>query len=148
MMRGHINMFVAPDLANRAHFLNIQFNGSDLPFIVDSGCAPLSVIPAWFLNGMVYDEGDRRGVEPYVYKDYQGTKVVVTEEIKLWVLTQIKSDPSKQRLARINFAVIEGGGPNCVLLSEDYFNKFGVESPEILIWKALGGALRRVRRLK
>ena len=48
-------------------------------------------------------------------------------------------EPTKQRLTKVKFSVIQGSGPNFVLLSEMYFNALGVEAPEVLIWKMLGG---------
>jgi hypothetical protein len=41
---GTANMFVSGSIAARPKYLSIQFNGSELPFIVDSGCAPHSVM--------------------------------------------------------------------------------------------------------
>ena len=138
--KGTANMFVSGQMTSRTKYLSIQFNGSELPFIIDSGCAPHSVIPAKFLNGMVYDKKDRVMVEePYTYSDYQGNNITVWEEITLWVTTQVASEANKQRLSRLKFAIITGNGPNFVLLNEVYFSKFEVESPEILVWKSLGG---------
>ena len=56
---GAANMFISGSVANRTKYLSIQFNGSEWPFVVDSGCTPFSVIPARFLQGMVYEEKDR-----------------------------------------------------------------------------------------
>ena len=94
---------------------------------------------------MVYDGKDRVRVEtPYMYVDYQGRQTTVFEEITLWVTTQAMGEEHKQQLSRIKFAIINGEGPNCILLNEDYFKHFGVQSPEVLVWKALGGDLDKL----
>ena len=120
---GEILCFTCePTVGHRTQYLNLQFNGTELPFHVDSACYPNSMIPERFLRHVIYEEADRFKIEiPYQCTTFSGERVWINEHIHIVVTTCInKSEDQWPKVFKeIEFGIVYGATFNFVLLNEE-----------------------------
>ena len=115
---------------------------TELPTIVDTGCAPYSAISESMLAQVTYPSIHRERLEEdLIVEDATGGTIIVKEVVKLTVTAKAHKGYVKfVGKAEIKFVIIPRKDQNLVLLGENLLEAFAVEDPEEQIWEKLVGA--------
>ena len=142
-MEGHLKMLIGWEETIKFQFITWLYGYGDeeLPTLVDTACAPYSAIPEHYIHRLVFPTFQKEKLtKQLMIEDAIGGMVIVTETIKLKVTAKIfVKGEYRKAIVETTFMIVPKKDAAFILLGDDLIEAFGVETPEVQIWRKLGG---------